>query len=56
MFPPSVKGLAPKDERVTLIYQIVLNLFNEITFFAFNILIGEDPVSGSIFVFFSGNN
>lgn len=54
MFPMNVKGLSPKDERLTLIYQIVLNLFSEITFFAFNILIGEDSASGSLFIFFSG--
>lgn len=40
VFPDDVKALPPNDNRTPLIYQIVSNLFNEINFYIFNILVG----------------
>ena len=40
IFPENVKALPPSDDRTPLIFQIVSNLFSEINFFIFNILIG----------------
>jgi hypothetical protein len=40
IFPDDVKALPPSDDRTPLIFQIVNNLFSEITFYIFNILIG----------------
>ena len=40
VFPQDVRALPPTDDRTPLIFQIVSNLFNEITFYIFNILIG----------------
>ncbi len=54
VFPHDVKALPPADDRTPLIYQIVSNLFNEITFFIFNILVGENKVTNSFYIFFSG--
>ena len=54
VFPSDVRGLPPADDRTPLIFQIVSNLFNEITFYIFNILIGENTTTGSFYVFFSG--
>lgn len=54
VFPADVRALPPADERTPLIFQIVSNLFNEITFYIFNILIGENTTTGSFYVFFSG--
>jgi hypothetical protein len=53
-FPDNVKALPPNDDRSHLIFQIVSNLFNEITFYVFNILIGENLITQSYYVFFSG--
>ena len=53
-FPNNVRALPPNDDRMPLIFQIVSNLFNEITFYIFNILIGENIVTKSFYVFFSG--
>jgi hypothetical protein len=49
-----VKALPPSDGRTPLIYQIVSNLFNEINFYIFNILVGENPITNSLYIFFSG--
>jgi hypothetical protein len=49
-----VKALPPNDDRSHLIFQIMSNLFNEITFYVFNILIGENLITQSYYVFFSG--
>lgn len=54
VFPDNVKALPPHDTRTPLIYQIVSNLFNEINFYIFNILVGENPLTNSFFIFFSG--
>jgi hypothetical protein len=54
VFPADVRALPPADDRTPLIFQIVSNLFNEITFYIFNILIGENTTTGSFYVFFSG--
>lgn len=56
VFPNDVRALPPSDERTPLIFQIVSNLFNEITFYIFNILIGENTVTGSFYIFFSGKH
>lgn len=56
VFPNDVRALPPSDERTPLIFQIVSNLFNEITFYIFNILIGENTVTGSFYIFFSGTH
>jgi hypothetical protein len=55
VFPADVHALAPSDDRTPLIFQIVSNLFNEISFYIFNILIGENTVTGSFYIFFSGS-
>ena len=39
-FPDNCQSLDSADDRTPMIYQIVANLFNEINFFIFNILIG----------------
>lgn len=54
VFPADVKALPPSDGRTPLIYQIVSNLFNEINFYIFNILVGENPITNSLYIFFSG--
>jgi hypothetical protein len=54
VFPQDVRALPPSDDRTPLIFQIVSNLFNEITFYIFNILIGENTVTNSFYIFFSG--
>lgn len=54
VFPENVKALPPSDNRTPLIYQIVSNLFNEINFYIFHILIGENHLTNSFFIFFSG--
>lgn len=54
VFPADVRALPPADDRTSLIFQIVSNLFNEITFYIFNILIGENTVTNSFYIFFSG--
>lgn len=56
IFPQDVRALPPSDDRTPLIFQIVSNLFNEITFYIFNILIGENTITGSFYIFFSGKN
>ncbi len=54
VYPDNVRALPPTDDRTPLIYQIVSNLFSEITFYIFNILIGENTITGSFYIFFSG--
>lgn len=54
VFPSEVKALPPTDDRTPLIFQIVSNLFSEITFYIFNILIGENALTQSFYIFFSG--
>lgn len=54
VFPEDVRALPPSDDRTPLIFQIVNNLFNEITFYIFNILIGENTITNSFYIFFSG--
>ena len=54
VFPQDVRALPPSDDRTPLIFQIISNLFNEITFYIFNILIGENTVTNSFYIFFSG--
>ena len=53
VFPAEVKALPPADDRTPLIFQIVSNLFSEITFYIFNILIGENALTQSFYIFFS---
>lgn len=53
LFPQDVRALPPTDDRTPLIFQIVSNLFNEITFYIFNILIGENTITNSFYIFFS---
>jgi hypothetical protein len=54
VFPEDVRALPPSDDRTPLIFQIISNLFNEITFYIFNILIGENTITNSFYIFFSG--
>lgn len=56
VFPNDVRALPPSDDRTPLIFQIISNLFNEITFYIFNILIGENTLTSSFYIFFSGNS
>jgi len=53
VFPTNCKALPPNDEKCPLVYQIVANLFNEITFFNFNILVCHNPMTGNFYSFFS---
>ena len=52
-FPDNCQSLDSADDRTPMIYQIVANLFNEISFFIFNILIGENLTTNSFYIFFS---
>lgn len=52
-FPQNCRALLPGDERAPLIYQIVANLFNEINFYVFNILISEEGLTKAYYAFFS---
>ncbi len=53
VFPENCKALPPNDQRSPLIYQIIVNLFNEVTFYIFNLLVSENDITKSYYTFFS---
>lgn len=53
VFPSKTRALPPNDDRTPLVFQIIANLFNEIVFYVFNLLVAQNTITSSYIIFFS---